>query len=405
MIATHNITKQSKIKVAVIAVPGIHVNRRLEQLNQNIYDITIISPIYSNDIYYKKFNFFSVNINKFKFLKYFQYYLSYAYFILNSNFDIIYCFGAYSSISWLAGLLCNKHLVVSTLGVDVYLDEQASVTSLSKLNIKRLIRNADRVSVLSNYMKQRLISDFKISESKIVEDFLDIEQEWYFNKAKGNKFNLFDNKFPVIFSPRSLQSLYQQLEVVKALPILLKKYPRLLFIQSGFNTCLDYKKKCIDFIDYSDLKNHVVFLENKENVDELIEIFDASDVVVMVPKSDGMPASMIEAWARKKPVVVSNIEHYDSFYHKKLFFKTDLTAVEIANSVNEIVENNLLRETLINHSKEYLEQKRHTHNQVKILCNLPGVYNNRILNNLISVFCFFLFIIEPWFKYNTWKRA
>lgn len=392
---------KNKIKIAIIGVPtDTHLRRRLNKIDYNAYDVSVISPIHIDNYIDPRFNLFSVNLKDFRRLKYFQLYFRYARFMIRENFDVIYCFGALSPLSWVAGIVAKKYLAVSTLGADVYLDEQQPMSPINKLNVKRLIQNADIVTALSSSMKERLLKDFRVPRTRLAIDFYDIEEEWYSPKSKTSvaMAKLPPRNTPIIFSPRMLQPLYQQIEIIKSLPTLIKRYPRLLFVQSGFGTNLSYLKQARELIKNLGLENNTLILKEEKLSQDLINIYDRCDIVIMVPKSDGMPSSMIEGWARKKPIIVSDIEHYDSSANKKLFLKTEVSPRAIAASISKILENSRLRSKLVNESYRYLEMQRKLGLKMDVFANTSYFKTKRLLTRLINLGLFISFIIEPRFK-------
>ena len=396
-------SQPSKIKVAIIGVPtNVHLERRLHKINYQKYHVTIISPIPIENNIQKQFDVFWVDISRFTFLKHFRYFYEYARFILREHFDVIYCFGALSPLSWLTGILCQKYLIISTLGVDVYLNDQVPMSQINKMNIKKLIQNADMVSTLSSSMCKRLLGDFKVSASKISMEFLDIENEWYLEKDASTSNNLFSGHYPVIFSPRILRPLYRQEEIIETLALLKERYPKLFLVQSGF--CIDplYYEKCIKLIQNLDLINHVVILKDQKKLQDRIEVFDQCDIVLMIPSSDGMSSSMIEAWARKKPVVVSDIENYDSSYDGKLFIKTEVDKRSLSQAIIKVLGNEELRCNLIKKSWEHLIKTRDFHKDNDIFAHAQQSSQKNILSKIYRSVLFLLFLIEPWF---TRKKA
>lgn len=387
----------TKIKLGVVGdLDNIHFKRRFEKIDKEKYDITVICRADFPINYYINVPVFSVNLNSFRFLKHFQSFFQYFCFIKKQKFDIIYCFGGDSAVAWLASIAADRYFVVTTLGVDVLLDDQINMSAVIKRNIKETLRAADLVTTLTAYMETRLLEHFKIPPKKIIQDFLDIEEAWYTKKKSTSTQEIF---YPIILSPRMLNILYQQEKIFRSLPLIKKRFQKVLLVQTTFGKNEEYFLKCQSLIRLLDIEENVLFLENFQKPEMLIDSFDQSDIVVMVPKSDGMPSSMIEAWSRNKPVIVSNIANYDEFYNRKLFLKTDITENFLADAVFEIIENDYLRNQLIEQPTQFLKDKRKIFKKSDIFESYKMFKKKNLLSKLWRFLLFMLFLIEPWFKF------
>lgn len=393
--------EKGKIKLGVVGgAHCVHLKKRLAKLDRKIYDITIISSVYASDKIVDGCAIFSVDINKFKYIRHFHFFLKYASFIRKKKFDVIYCFGALSPLSWLAGLLARKYLVVTTIGSDVFLDDQIPTTSLIRKNTKELLQSADMVITLLSYMNKRLREYFKIPQHRIIRDFLALDEEWLSLAINSIRPKEFQKHAPILLSPRMMSPLYQQIVLIKMLAILKKDFPDILLVQSTFSKDPVYFKECQYLVKSLQLQENILFLETYKDSKELISLFDLSDLVIMVPKSDGMPSSMIEAWARKKPVLVSNIENYDSSWDRKLFLKTETTEEAIAGSVKEILSDQSLRSTLVKESSQFLDSLCMQHQNLVIFKHIEIYRNKNRRSRWWRFILFNLFIIEPLFLFK-----
>ena len=87
------------------------------------------------------------------------------------------------------------------------------------------------------------------------------------------------------------------IELLKKLVNYNDKY-HLLIIGSG-----DMKEKIVDQINNYNLKNNVTFLENRNDVNELLQ---AMDIYIMPSLWEGLPLSLVEAQAASLPCVISS---------------------------------------------------------------------------------------------------
>ncbi len=392
-----------KIRLAVIGSVGrscdIHFTRRLKNIDQNKYDITIISPTYYLPSTYEGIEVFSVDISLFSFLRHFQFFYHYFLFIRKKKFDLIYIFGGLISLGWLATIASKCPYIITVIGYDVFLDDQIKTTFILRKNAKRFFRGASYITSLSLAMDKRLCTFFEIEKERIIRDFLDIEDDWY-QKNKILTQQSFNDAFPIILSPRMLQPLYQQDKIIEALPMIKEYFPKILLLQTGFGQKKDFFEKCQKLTNRLHLENHVCFLESFKKTTDLIGFFDICDLVIMIPKSDGMPSTLVEAWARKKPVIVSDIDNYDNADNNRLYIKTNTSPEDIARTVGEIMNNSTLKETIVSTGIQYLEKIKNNYEKLSFLKQVPLNKQHNFFNRVTRFFWFLTFILEPLF-HNT----
>ena len=393
----------------MVGVPdNIHFRKRLKVIDKDKFDIVVISPTFFKFSDYEEARVFSINIEQYKNFRYFRLFYAYCKFIKKESFDIVYCFGGLSPIAWLSGLVSKKKLIVTTIGADVFIDEQLEVSSIIKANVKHLLRSADAVLSLSLFMDQRLLNDFKVPLNRIMRDYLAIEPVWY-ELEKCMKIPIdFINFSPIILSPRVLAPLYQQIEIIRALPLLKARFPKILLIQTGFNKDINYFEQCKAEVNQLGLHNNVLFLEPFEKHDDIIKFFDLSDVVIMIPKSDAVPTSMLEAWAREKPVILSNIDNYDECYNRQLYLKTAVDPVHIKNTIVELMEDRELKKNIVDNATRFFYERQKFVKNLNLLDQATVNYKRQVFSKLWGTCLLLLFLVEPWamrFKHNFIKKA
>ncbi len=367
----------------------IHLNRYIQRLDLEQYEITIIT-------YEKPMakllvgNILFIDPDRFCFLKTIQRLWFYFSFMKQERFDILHCFGALSPISWLGGLACSSSLTVSVIGADVFLEEQLQMSYVVKASTLNLLRMSDRVFFLSSAMKETLTNVIKISKESLHEDFLAVSAVWRDYPVQTSP----DRKQrPIIFSPRILAPLYRQCELIEAVGRLKDKYPKLCLLQTGYGQNLEYREKCQNLVEDLDLSDNVIFMSPLEKEEALIDLYDQSDVVVMIPQSDGMPSSLIEAWWRKRPVIVSDIYNYEESWNKKFFVKTPVDSKSLSSCIENILSSDQLREHMTYSAFDFVSKKSSRHEKrfenIKI--------KKRFFHKIYGFFLFILFLLEPHF--------
>jgi L-malate glycosyltransferase len=151
----------------------------------------------------------------------------------------------------------------------------------------------------------------------------------------------------IVLSPRLMRPLYNLDKVALAAEIIWAAEPDTYFLFAVLPEAKDpvYEQSVREILS-RDGSNRVRFLEAIGH-DDMPDYYRFADVTVSIPSSDGTPMSVLESLACGTPVVVSDIENYDSDYIER-----DQTALfadpERVESVAQAVLKLLRDETLAN---------------------------------------------------------
>jgi glycosyltransferase involved in cell wall biosynthesis len=368
----------------------IHLRRYLETIDHSLYEVTVISwepPSFSADT---RQTFF-IGAEQFGFFKTIKRLWVYFNFIKRCNFDFVHCFGALSPISWLGGIACSSVLTTSVIGADIFLEEQLEIVPPVKASTINLLRMSDRVFFLSLAMKEKLTDVIKLSKDSIQEDFLLVSDKWRDYLVPSPSRN---NQYPVIFSPRMLSPLYRQYELIEVMGRIKMRYPNVCFMQTGYCPNLEYKERCQHLVEKLGLSDNVIFMPSLHKEEDLIDIYDQSDIVIMIPKSDGLPSSLIEAWWRKRPVIVSDIYNYEESWNRKFFVKTPIDIDTLSDCIENILSSHKTREHITNAAFDFVSKK--SFSQKKRFEDIR--IKKRFFRKIYGFFLFILFLLEPHFS-------
>lgn len=215
---------------------------------------------------------------------------------------------------------CKIPLIVSTRGSDVLvvtkeLIEKPSIKNKILLNLfNRNLKKSNFITSTSELQKVFLEQNFDFTQNKvsIVRTGIDIDfiDHIDFEKKNNNEIRIFSPRF---FSP--IYNILYLIEAIQNLPISTKNKIHLQLVE-GKNYSIDYRDKIIEKLKHVDFKYSIQAYFNKK---ELIQEYKKSDLVIMIPHSDGTPNSALETMICKVPLIISDLD-----YQSPLFSETCL---------------------------------------------------------------------------------
>ena len=120
----------------------------------------------------------------------------------------------------------------------------------------------------------------------------------------------------VILSPRSLRPIYRHEVTIASIEEVRQIFPSVLFVFRDYGAdSPDYPTKLRQLIQSHNLTEIVQFLPESPHYADVIPVYQASDVVVSVPTSDGTPMSVLEAFACGVPVIASDLPSLREWIH------------------------------------------------------------------------------------------
>ena len=150
------------------------------------------------------------------------------------------------------------------------------------------------------------------------------------------------------------------LELIRALPIIHKKYPevKLLCLNAiyGDEASIEYFKRCSDEVELLKLKGFVRFITEFLPVDDIMGLLSTTDLIVFPYSNinDGSSASASMAIACRKPFIVSKspiFNAYRGIFPELESIKPEIIAETIISVLNKKTLSDLSKK-----SNEYAEQ-------------------------------------------------
>jgi glycosyltransferase involved in cell wall biosynthesis len=187
----------------------------------------------------------------------------------------------------------NKKSIITTWGSDILIFPKKSI--FNKILVKLSLNNFKIITTNEALAMQIILSEY--TNKKII--------PVHFGVNKYIKFNSFQNKEKIIYSPRSHKDLYNIDLIIKSFAKFLKENPDWKLVLSGREDSINTSKykKLVKELNISKNVDFVGFLSDKENA----EYFYKAMVVVSIPSSDAKSVSLMEAISSNCLCIVSDL--------------------------------------------------------------------------------------------------
>ncbi len=238
-------------------------------------------------------------------------------------------------LAWGLPLVRGVPCMVTSWGSDVLEEQGAFREPYSRPLTRAVFRRADVVHVQSAYMEGR-VRPFVPSGTPVVRagwgvnldrfrpglDVRPVRRQWGIGDDRR-----------VIFSPRLAQPFYNHDLVIRALPAVRRRVPEALLIVGGALADAGYVARLRALASDLGVKDQVRFLDAISYA-EMPGWYNMADAVVMVPPSDGMPSTLLEAMACGAVPVLSRLPQYDELIrHRENGFLVELEPDALASAL------------------------------------------------------------------------
>lgn len=252
----------------------------------------------------------------------------------------------------------RRPLVVSVMGGDVLFDEQGNPSRAARWLVRQVLRRADFVTAKSEYLVQRLI-ELGVPEGRIEKIFWGVDTDLFQpGDVKRCKRELgLPEDSPVIFSPRILKPFYRTDVLVRALPDVLARFPETRLVISEYEADPAYKTEIQDLAREIGVADAVTFV-GVIPYDRMPAYYNAADVAVGIPPSDGFPQTVFEAMACGTPNIVTGLSRYEEVLtdgESALF--AEPTADGVAVAILSLLSDGGLAETLVANALKVVREK------------------------------------------------
>ena len=290
-----------------------------------------------------------------------------------------------------ADLVAENNHVITTRGSDI-LVEYSNTFQNPKTIQERISFPLMSLFLEKALHNSRIVTSTSLKQKKIIEKILHNKDKAYlvrtgvdtgkFDIVADNNKNT-SNEF-VIFSPRSMKPIYNIDLLVKAVAHFIEnnnlenKKITLKIINDRTNDYTDY---ILDLVSKKPFLDFVKVLP-RMNGDEMIKEYNNSNLVVMIPKSDGTPVSAIETMLLKKPLILGALDYDEDLFNENTVWKAkDFSIKEISNTIKEVYNTPELAAQKIESAYTEAKQKANLDTSLETLHNF---YQEVIFENETS---------------------
>ena len=261
-------------------------------------------------------------------------------------------------LAWGLAAAMPHPCVLTPWGSDVLVDQGAFREWYSGGLTRRLLRQADLVTTHSSYMEsavRRLVPG--LTRMERVGWGVDLDRFRPGLEVADLRQSLhLGPDAPVILSPRLAQPLYRQDLILEALPAVLRAIPGACLVLTEYFSDPGYIRRLKDRTQELGISRHVRFVGSLTYAD-MPRWYNLSSAVVMVPSSDGMPNSLLEAMASGAVPVLSRLPQYDELVRDgENGRRVDSEPAAIAQALIGVLQDDLFRRRCRDDNRRTMER-------------------------------------------------
>jgi glycosyltransferase involved in cell wall biosynthesis len=218
--------------------------------------------------------------------------------------DLIHAHGI-ASAGWLAALSGFHPFLLTAHGSDLLLLDQRS--HLHRMATLRALRSSDFLTCVSNQLAEKARA-IGYPDSRLRTIYLGVDTKTFQPKDKRKlRIQLNLDHEPIIYHLRSLRPIYNPLLLAQAIPAIIDRFPKALFIVPLHAADPLTRREFEDFAKKHRFSSAIWWLPPLKDDAEIADYLAASDVGISLAESDGTPKSVQEAMSCELPTIAADI--------------------------------------------------------------------------------------------------
>ena len=227
--------------------------------------------------------------------------------------DLVHLHYAGGRLGTMATLVGDYPLAVTVMGGDVLHEQhEQPLSGLERRATRRILERADVLFAKSDALGEA-IPTRSGSHGPVVTVRWGIDTATYKpDAAAANRWRerlALDTGRRVILSPRILRPLYNIDRIVEAMGEVRRHCPAAILLITEYQADAAYRESLVELILKKGLAEHTRFV-GVVAPREMPGLYTLAELVVSVPRSDGLPQSLFEAMACATPVLLANLPAY-----------------------------------------------------------------------------------------------
>lgn len=267
--------------------------------------------------------------------------------------DVVHVHYAYNTWAWMAGALGARPLLVSVMGGDVLFEEQGTPTPRGIALTKQLFAAADRITSKSDYLIGVLNSfgGYRAKAERIVWG-VDPDQFKPLNASALRQEYGISADARIVLSPKILQPFYNIDILIEAMAVVVRQVPEAHLVVTEYGADPEYRRALGKQIERLGLGRHVTFVGHIP-YDRMPLYYSLADLAVGIPRSDGLPQTLLEAMACGVPNVIGRLDRYGEIVKDgESVITADVEPASVAEAIVRVLTDQALRDRIAARGRE-----------------------------------------------------
>ncbi|MHA1798398.1 MAG: glycosyltransferase family 4 protein [Candidatus Helarchaeota archaeon] len=213
----------------------------------------------------------------------------------------------------------------------------------------------NKVVTCSYFVKNNFVKSLPIKPKKIEVIGHGINDK----KFSEEKLKISFRKFPIILSVNRISPSKDIITTLKAIDLLYKDYPNLLFVNIGKIEYYEgenskYFRDILKFIKHKKLENNIKLI-NSVSYNEIAKYYNGCDLFVSSSITGSIDKNLIEAVFSNKPIIGTELNYKELLYSHPEFLFPKRNSLELYKRMKYILENkSLIEEKILEIKEEFL---------------------------------------------------